>query len=131
MLNQTEAKLSRIILTAEKWQMPSNIYRRSVIQTMHDSMSTLHDFEVENPRRAFRFELVARDTGFITEKPCRAPESNQQPSESKLNALAARAIATRWGSTCIVYESERLVVGIAQLDRTESSQRLSGVVTAP
>ena len=77
MLNQTEAKSSRIILTAENWQMLSSIYRRSAIQTMHDSMSTLHDFEVENTRRAFRFELVAHDwwsgrTGFITEKPCRA-----------------------------------------------------------
>ena len=35
-------------------------------------LSTLHDFKMKKTRRAFRFELVAHDTGFITEKPRRA-----------------------------------------------------------
>ena len=36
-------------------------------------LSTLHDFKMKKKtRRAFRFELVAHDTGFITEKPRRA-----------------------------------------------------------
>ena len=36
-------------------------------------MSTLHDFKMKKKtRRAFRFELVAHDAGFITEKPRRA-----------------------------------------------------------
>ena len=37
MLNQTQAKPSRIILRAGNWQMPSNIYRRNAIETTHDS----------------------------------------------------------------------------------------------
>ena len=51
--------------------MPSNIYRRSAIETMHDSEHPPW-FKNEKTRRAFRFELVAHDTGFITEEPRRA-----------------------------------------------------------
>ena len=50
----------------------SNTLTGSVVETRHDSMSTLHDSKMEKTHRAFSFELVAQGTGFITEKPSRA-----------------------------------------------------------
>ena len=56
---------------------------------------------MKKTRRAFRFELVAHDTGFITEKPLRAtgvepaiPGIQVSVSASRSCALVPRAIVT-------------------------------------
>ena len=57
-------------------------------------LSTLHYFKIKKKtRRAFRFELVARDTGFITEKPRRA--TGVEPAIPGIQSVCAspRAIA--------------------------------------
>ena len=65
--------LSRIILTAELGiRCLPTLYPGIVVETRHDSMSTLHDINMEKTPRAFSFELVAQGTGFITKKTSRA-----------------------------------------------------------
>ena len=61
-------------------------------------LSTLHDFKMKKTRRAFRFELVAHDTGFITEKPRRA--TGVEPAIPGIQSVCAspRAIVAWLGA---------------------------------
>ena len=63
-------------------------------------LSTLHDFKLrrKKTRRAFRFQLVAHGTGFITEKPRRA--TGVEPAIPGIQSVCAspRAIAAWLGA---------------------------------
>ena len=77
--------------------MPSNIYRRNAIETTHDSEHPPWFQNEKRTRRAFRFELVAHDTGFITEKPRRA--TGVEPATPGIQSVCAspRAIVAWLG----------------------------------